>query len=640
MNGPPTFTQYRINKFSGNGATHKIRELLNFNDEKKWKQFSSRRLELIDKFQLSQYKASEQDQNIKQIATILRTEFGYPVSCSKEFEKLVTAAVQSVRRNRKRSKKRYALSIANGSGGNVNNSISSNSTSDDEISPSIYQRSNSDFLPSSNYAADFQFSNKFQPLMSHQSHNGTIFPTVGTQNDSSPSVTSIQQKYNDIVTMLVHDLVTNVVPLSEQALKDPYTGPNLSHFATSSLSQQPNITTNIPIDSTVPFFLREKLLLQIQRSRTCQDISQAAGSIDIYANLEILGEMSIRMSIAFVIERFFSNLVSSSMKYITAKTCSPENLALLSQRLFGAATRHNLSHFPAAQVQLRLLYLVIGGIVKDFGFDPTLYPLSEIIHHIVMVQYPLASSCASEPPSSSPNKRVKRSPPVVSSDVMLNNNNTLSNRATLLTTLPMKPQSANKDVNRRVIIRFNDREQAFTFHQLSNGPPTVSEVLENCKNLFNIINKNKNFGIFHNDNLLNDESLAKLFDSFSTSEIHLVIKDISTIPLQDAKIPVPITLPKMSCIGENPSMPSIPLVPQEKDDPKKSSLTAFDNILNRISKSPMNEENSNTTLNTGTSTSNTNNNDHNESVPAPYVTKNKNSFQNGNLPQPVFQPLL
>ncbi|EDZ71508.1 YIL056Wp-like protein, partial [Saccharomyces cerevisiae AWRI1631] len=198
MNGPPTFTQYRINKFSGNGATHKIRELLNFNDEKKWKQFSSRRLELIDKFQLSQYKASEQDQNIKQIATILRTEFGYPVSCSKEFEKLVTAAVQSVRRNRKRSKKRYALSIANGSDGNVNNSISSNSTSDDEISPSIYQRSNSDFLPSSNYAADFQFSNKFQPLMSHQSHNGTIFPTVGTQNDSSPSVTSTQQKYNDI----------------------------------------------------------------------------------------------------------------------------------------------------------------------------------------------------------------------------------------------------------------------------------------------------------------------------------------------------------------------------------------------------------------------------------------------------------
>lgn len=636
MNGPPTFTQYRINKSSGNGATHKIRELLNFNDEKKWKQFSSRRLELIDKFQLSQYKASEQDQNIKQIATILRTEFGYPVSCSKEFEKLVTAAVQSVRRNRKRSKKRYALSLANGNGGSANIS-SSNSTSDDEISPSIYHHTNSEFLPSSNPTTEYQYPTKFQPLMSHQNNNGPMLPNVYHQMDPSPSVTSTQQKYNDIVTMLVHDLVTNAVPLSEQALKDPYIGPNLSHFAMSSLSQQPNVATSIPIDSTVPFFLREKLLLQIQRSRTCQDISQAAGSIDLYANLEILGEMSIRMSIAFVIERFFSNLVSSSMKYITSKTCSPENLALLSQRLFGSATRHNLSHFPAAQVQLRLLYLVIGGIVKDFGFDPTLYPLSEIIHHIVMVQYPLANSCATAPPPSS-NKRVKRSPPTVPSDIIMNNN-TLSNRATLLTTLPMKPQSANKDVNRRVIIRFNDREQAFTFHQLSNGPPTVSEILENCKNLFNIINKNKNFGIFHNDNLLNDDILARLFDSFSTNEISLEIRDISSIPIQDNNMPLPIQLPKMSCLAETPA---IPLVSPESEDPKKSSLTAFDNIINRISKSPMNDDNPNPTTNISitTTTTTTNNNNHNEPVPVPSVTKNKNSFQNGNLPQPVFQPLL
>ncbi|QID85829.1 transcription factor vhr1 [Saccharomyces pastorianus] len=635
MNGPPTFTQYRINKSSGNGATHKIRELLNFNDEKKWKLFSSRRLELIDKFQLSQYKASEQDQNIKQIATILRTEFGYPVSCSKEFEKLVTAAVQSVRRNRKRSKKRYALSIANGNGGNGNIS-SSNSTSDDEISPSIYHHTNSEFLPSSNQTTDFQYPGKFQPLMSHQNNSGRILPNVYPQMDPSSPVTSTQQKYNDIVTMLVHDLVTNAVPLSEQALKDPYIGPNLSHFAMSSLSQQPNVADSIPIDSTVPFFLREKLLLQIQRSRTCQDISQAAGSIDLYANLEILDEMSIRMSIAFVIERFFSNLVSSSMKYITSKTCSPENLALLSQRLFGSATRHNLSHFPAAQVQLRLLYLVIGGIVKDFGFDPTLYPLSEIIHHIVMVQYPLANSCATAPPPSSSNKRVKRSPPTVPSDIMMNNN-TLSNRATLLTTLPMKPQSANKDVNRRVIIRFNDREQAFTFHQLSNGPPTVSEILENCKNLFNIINKNKNFGIFHNDNLLNDETLARLFDSFSTNEIGLEIRDISSIPLQDNSMPLPIQLPKMACLGENPP---IPLVSPENDDPKKSSLTAFDNIINRISKSPLNEDNPIPTANISITATANNNNNHNEPVPVPSVTKNKNSFQNGNLPQPVFQPLL
>lgn len=100
------------NKHSKNGTTHKIREQLGFTDEKKWKRFSSRRLELIDKFQLSQFKASEQDLNIKQIANILRTEFGYPVTCSMEFEKLVTAAIQSVRRNRKRSKRRATCCTA------------------------------------------------------------------------------------------------------------------------------------------------------------------------------------------------------------------------------------------------------------------------------------------------------------------------------------------------------------------------------------------------------------------------------------------------------------------------------------------------------------------------------------------------
>lgn len=41
------------------GTTHRIREQLNFSDDKKWKQFSSRRLELIDKFNLSERKASE-----------------------------------------------------------------------------------------------------------------------------------------------------------------------------------------------------------------------------------------------------------------------------------------------------------------------------------------------------------------------------------------------------------------------------------------------------------------------------------------------------------------------------------------------------------------------------------------------------
>ena len=49
------FMKYRLNKYtaSSSGTTHKIREVLNFKDEMKWKRFSNRRLELIDKFKLS-----------------------------------------------------------------------------------------------------------------------------------------------------------------------------------------------------------------------------------------------------------------------------------------------------------------------------------------------------------------------------------------------------------------------------------------------------------------------------------------------------------------------------------------------------------------------------------------------------------
>lgn len=85
------------------GLTRSIRLQLGFTDEKQWKLFSTRRLELIDKFNLSSKKASEQDDSITQIADLLREEFHFAPDTLGEFDKLVRAAVQSARRNRKRS---------------------------------------------------------------------------------------------------------------------------------------------------------------------------------------------------------------------------------------------------------------------------------------------------------------------------------------------------------------------------------------------------------------------------------------------------------------------------------------------------------------------------------------------------------
>lgn len=87
------------------GVTHSIREKLNFQDERLWKRFLARRLELIDTLDLSSKKASEQEDEIRKVAEILRLEFKFDIQYFEDFDKLVRAAVQSVRRNRKRSTK-------------------------------------------------------------------------------------------------------------------------------------------------------------------------------------------------------------------------------------------------------------------------------------------------------------------------------------------------------------------------------------------------------------------------------------------------------------------------------------------------------------------------------------------------------
>ncbi|QLQ80584.1 hypothetical protein HG537_0D05850 [Torulaspora globosa] len=572
----------------GGGTTHKIREQLNFSDEKKWKQFSGRRLELIDKFGLSERKASEQDDNIKQIATILRTEFGYPISTASEFEKLVTAAVQSVRRNRKRSKRR--LPNRSPSPSSLPSPVSSNqatvSASEEDLGtnspPSVSRMvNNSGHVTMNNLTM-------IQP-------KALAVGVGGPRMSSCVAVVQSQQRYNDIVKGIISDLVSNAVPLAEQSQRDPSNGPNLTDFALSSNDQtllSLGLHSDKPVggnkassDTNIPFFLREKLLLQIQRSGTCSKIAQ--GSIDMYSNLEILGEMSIKSSVAFVIERFFSNLMPSSMEYITSKTYSEESLALLSTKLFDAATRRKLSQLPAKEVQLKLLLLVMGGIVKDFGFDPCLYALSEVIHHLVMNQYPLLYN--SENISSVPTNE----------------------RTAVLSSLSMKPQVANQDVNKQVILKFKDREQLFTFHVLSNGPPTVNEILENSQSLFRIASKTKMLGLFHNGTLLSDDfQLAKLFISLSHDCIVLevrVLDDRNSSPLDGLDI---LSTASLQVKKEKPTPPPTT---------KSSSVNLLDKIINKINKNPKGEM---------------------IDVPSVVGTGNKKFFQDGNLPQPVFQPLL
>ncbi|CUS23273.1 LAQU0S09e01068g1_1 [Lachancea quebecensis] len=555
----------RVQKPSSSGTTHKIRKQLNFTDERRWKQFSCRRLELIEKFGLGERKASEQDKSIRQIATILRTEFGYPLSSSSEFEKLVTAAVQSVRRNRKRSSKTKptdpqpqepvleSLSVIPAAREpSVTDNLFFDHDSDQFARTDRYaSRSNSSSSPPDSSITSFISHTQTLPtLFSHSSqrsdstkntHTISAAPhalpvlqpkplgsnnkqTRDSKNPSTSIVTAHTQNYDEVIKAVIADMVQNRVALHVQSRNDEVT-PNLADFALSSndgnllnIAFQSHVvpssshTTAYPKarstsgnnsnESKIPFFLREKILLHVQRSRACLEVSTAQGSLELYTNLSILGETSVKASVAFVMERFFSNLSSSSMEYVTSKLCSNQELALISVRIFGPATERHFDQLPH-EAQLKLFYIVIGGIIKDFGFDPCIYPLSEIMHDVILRQFPLGHH---------PKGDFKR--------------------AAVMSTVSMAPAAANKDVYRIVLLKFKDKEQRFTFHLLSNGSPTIAEILANSRSLFHIVSQTKSLYLIHNNKVINDDmELARIFNRFTSEEIVIELHDVKPEPL-------------------------------------------------------------------------------------------------------------
>lgn len=85
------------------GLTTQLRNEINvFKDEKIWKQFTARRLNLIETEGLYKKKAKEQDAEIVGVTKILMEEFNIGPDKSGNVNKLVKAAIQSTRRNRKR----------------------------------------------------------------------------------------------------------------------------------------------------------------------------------------------------------------------------------------------------------------------------------------------------------------------------------------------------------------------------------------------------------------------------------------------------------------------------------------------------------------------------------------------------------
>lgn len=185
------------------------------------------------------------------------------------------------------------------------------------------------------------------------------------------------QDYDFIAKSIIVDIVGNSIPLSEQIQRDKFIRP--------TLTEKTGCQSNVLISNN----LRKLILSKIQNSRTCLEISKDENRLESYTNVETLGKSSLSASVSFVIESGFSHLPPSTKQYLTERLSSTDFSTILSQRLFMPATRRLFADLPEKKIQVRVLNLVLGSLVKDYGFDASLAPINEIIYHMTLDQYPL-----------------------------------------------------------------------------------------------------------------------------------------------------------------------------------------------------------------------------------------------------------
>jgi len=705
---------------SANGTTYKIRESLQFLDNKKWKLFSTRRLELIDRFKLFEKKASEQDCNIERIANILRTEFDYSIEHQVDFEKLVTAAVQSVRRNRKRSKNLNMQSgatvfsdqespktessslmkiktsqespvLSNNSPiesflipsasslshNNINKHKSvtvsvaasqrnSNSDSDSNkfpspsvspissplqlarTSPSLYHNSLHSILPSAAASSSTNHNNSLFNNINHELKNNKFSSVNGSLNNdqrdsrshriSLPSIQNMKPKNIntekrlsspkiessldgvsiETVKNIIADIVYQRVSVKEQISKTsanksstsssstlvntPATSDiSLEFFAMSShnmdllpvalnqKNQETNKSTLPSISSFLktkkedvdtgyncPYFLKSKILIPITNSKTCHDICSKQGSYkDLYQTVLSMGDMGYKSSLLFVFERFYgtnSTMVSYLKEKLLDGEKAEERLIQVLENIFKDATLRSFYNLKP-EFKMDLFKLCIGALIKDFGFDPVIYPLGEIFQDYILKELSPFLNANQNNASLNPNNDsnynsnldLERKSPSLSNGKD-NSEHSLAHNM-IVSTAPLNPSMANNAIHRTVLIKKGLKQQEFTFYPLSNGCPTISEILENCtllfglnsnhsvteriptnnhnhlndllqkgdeRNVHNFSGKNslnnvkKKYGLYHNNNILkSDIELSTLLTNFvsNSKEIVLEIKE-------------------------------------------------------------------------------------------------------------------
>lgn len=542
------------------GVTHAIRKRLNFLDERLWKRFSARRLELIDTLDLSSRKASEQEEQIRKVAEALRVEFNYSQEYYRDFDKLVRAAVQSVRRNRKRSSKskrsydEHALKIRR---------------LDDEYPVSV--------------------SRSISPA--HEIYTGNSIENRNIQDPSDvPDVGSQNQKFLSEISRFNSDSQEDNHDLNYPRNKN-FTIFEKSRLAIDSMiqpriSQSPPVlppianlsfktSTRAPID----FSARTILLHYIEKSKSCSESTSKRNE-----NLEILGKSIISSCVAYLLESSFNGANETLIEYLRSKLNHESYLSKFYKELDSSSSSNYLLSDDIASLSL---YTLLGSCIKDFGFDNIMLPLCECLYYSILQNYPLISQ-HSTVFNSEEHKSSKTSIPVFSDSL-----NQLNSLATVATELD-KQDTQNK--TKAVTLKFLSSILEFTYPTGNSATPKLIELIENAKSAFKLSSHSNQttvnlVNIKNGTRITSDADIEILFKTQDKIELELITQAAQTIPIYeltstvrpnkypDAKIILPPPYQNRPIIGDPLNSLSKMDGPGFNDTPPPPALPKFQPLL-------------------------------------------------------------
>ncbi|CAK9435971.1 uncharacterized protein LODBEIA_P05670 [Lodderomyces beijingensis] len=495
------------------GVTRAIRGKLNFYDDRQWKRFSARRLELIDTLELSSRKASEQERDIRRVSETLRAEFQYDESYADDFDKLVRAAVQSVRRNRKRSHKRVEqVSPVNQTHKRVKMLSSCGSGSGSEESSSV--SSSSEFLRHEDEVYDVNYEK--------------------TKRYSS--------------TDYARDMITIMTKPRLPSLCSMISSPKQQQQQQRQRQQPPPPPAPPSQQQVACDAAKKNILNKIERSRTCNETLTERRT----HSLKCLGKSCMASFIDYTFETSFAHVNEQSVEYLRGKLNQEASLAKIFRELDSMQTPPLAMSDETAVISL---FTLVGGMVKDFGFDDVVHPICEILHASIVRDYPLisklaapvatkraeASSSQGGSPSLSQLADVatilqnraddKSTPPLLPSLNNTTNRHTSAARSPPRQThalVPLPPQSGAK---KKVILQFLHQTMEMMYPALSSAAPRYCELIENVKAAFHLHDVVMVEVRYQNQAVQTDAELEKILNGCQ-SVIKLDVSTQISIPIR------------------------------------------------------------------------------------------------------------